>query len=148
MMTQSEGAAFERGKDDGRTVSRKAQIAQLLRQAILSEKVNKGQQLESEAAMARQFGVSTSVIRSALELLRNEGWVMTQHGIGTVVIRGADREVVPLHPGEEADSRMPSPSERRELKMAEGVPVTVIKHADGSETPYDSTRFRVKWEPN
>ncbi|WP_432896165.1 hypothetical protein ACQP1S_16800 [Micromonospora matsumotoense] len=42
-----------------------------------------------------------------------------------------------------ATARMPTPAERRELEMGEGIPVIVIFRADGSREMYAADRVRV-----
>ena len=52
--------------------------------------------------------------------------------------------------GDTATARMPTPAERRELEMGEGIPVIVIFRADGSRELYAADRIRVgRWpSPN
>ncbi|HEV2244915.1 MAG TPA: GntR family transcriptional regulator [Streptosporangiaceae bacterium] len=134
--------AFRRGPDpDGRTVSLYAQLAQLLRQRVLSGEFNTGDRFPAESTLAASYGVTVSVVRRALDLLRAEGWIVTSHGIGSIVASRPERERISLRAGESTDVRMPTPAERRQLGMAEGVPVIVVIHRDGSETPYDANKY-------
>src|SRR3954468_16037094 len=48
----------------------------------------KGCKLPPEGALAGRFGVSRPVIRDALSRLKDEGYVRSQRGSGTVVVRG------------------------------------------------------------
>jgi hypothetical protein len=40
-------------------------------------------------------------------------------------------------------TRMPNPTERRELELAEGVPILVVTRSDGSTELYPGDRTRV-----
>jgi DNA-binding FadR family transcriptional regulator len=117
-------------------------LAQLLRQRILNGEFPAGSNLPSESALAREYGVTASVVRRALGLLRLEDWISTTHGIGSTVMRVPERQRIELADGEHTDVRMPTPAERRQLKMAEGVPVIIVIHHDGTETPYDANQWR------
>ena len=48
----------------------------------------KGCKLPPEAALATRFGVSRPVVRDALARLKEEGYVRSQRGSGSVVVRG------------------------------------------------------------
>ncbi|MGW9197691.1 hypothetical protein [Micromonospora chersina] len=52
-------------------------------------------------------------------------------------------ETVTLLKGDSASARMPTPAERRELDIGEGVPVLVVFRADGSRELYPADRIRV-----
>jgi GntR family transcriptional regulator, transcriptional repressor for pyruvate dehydrogenase complex len=54
--------------------------------------------LPTEAELSARFGVSRPVIREALAQLRDEGYVRSHRGSGTVVIRGPRQAAVALPP--------------------------------------------------
>jgi len=56
-----------------------------LQQQILSGALAVGQQLPGEAAIAADWGVSRPVVREALALMRERGYLRTVNGIGTYV---------------------------------------------------------------
>lgn len=60
-------------------------IAAELRGKIASGKLRAGEQLPVELDIARNYGVSLSTVRRALEVLQAEGLVEKQHGTGTFV---------------------------------------------------------------
>ncbi|GIW90732.1 MAG: GntR family transcriptional regulator [Pirellulaceae bacterium] len=60
-------------------------IVQELAQSIIDQQFSEGSLLPSEGELGRQFGVSRSVIREALQRLAAAGLVETRHGIGTYV---------------------------------------------------------------
>lgn len=66
-------------------VPRHRQIAADLREKITSGVWAPGEKLPSERSMIDLYGVSRPTIRDALELLRAEGMVVTEHGRGVFV---------------------------------------------------------------
>lgn len=66
-----------------------AQVANELRAAIASGRLQPGARLPSERALAEQFGVSRATIVSALHVLRGEALIETRRGAGSRVVRRA-----------------------------------------------------------
>ena len=62
---------------------------------------------------------------------------------GTFVRTVEPTETVTLLKGDTATARMPTPVERRELELGEGIPVIVVFRADGSRELYAADRIRV-----
>ncbi len=58
-------------------------IADLLQQQIESGEVQDGERLPSQHEMAKQYGVSLTTLRSAVDLLEQRGLVRSAHGLGT-----------------------------------------------------------------
>lgn len=67
------------------TRSLPALIAAELKQEVLNGSYQPGEQLPSEAALAREKGVSRATIRSAIRTLTNMGLLHVRHGAGTFV---------------------------------------------------------------
>jgi len=61
------------------------QLADLLRARIVSGELAPGQPLPSETTLMQEHGVSRNTVRGAIQLLRAEGHVITEHGRGTRV---------------------------------------------------------------
>ncbi len=61
------------------------EIAQSLRQQIQSAGIAAGRLLPSESALSDEFGVSRVTVRRALDVLREEGLVSAQQGLGWFV---------------------------------------------------------------
>jgi GntR family transcriptional regulator len=61
------------------------QIADLLRSAIMSGRLEPGEQLPSEHELVAEHGVSRGTARQAITLLRNEGLIDVVHGLGSFV---------------------------------------------------------------
>jgi GntR family transcriptional regulator len=86
------------------------QVAEALRAEIRSGRVPPGSQLPSYEALTRKYGVSITVVRSAVRELKTEGLVYTHQGKGAFV-----RDPLP-EPGEVPGDR---PSEAFRAIMAE-----------------------------
>lgn len=119
------------------------QVADLIRERIASEFYEPGELLPKEALLAESFDVSRITIRSALEILSNEGLVVKKQGKGTfitddkktlsidsvqgfyslLVKSGADVETVLL----KSESRIPENSISTELGISEPETVRKIK---------------------
>lgn len=76
------------------------QIANMLRRAITSSQLLPGDQLPSETKLIAHFGVARMTVRQAIQELRSEGLVVSEHGRG-VFVRSmpAIRERWPQEPG-------------------------------------------------
>jgi DNA-binding GntR family transcriptional regulator len=119
------------------------QLADLLRNRILSGELQPGASLPSELRMAQEYGLSRTSVRQAVSILRSEGLVSVQRPRGTFVREAEFTDTVTLRQGDTASARMPSPTERRDLDLSEGVPILVISRADGSTELYAADRTRV-----
>lgn len=73
-----------------RAVSLVDQVTDSLRQSIVDGAIAIGAKMPSSAAIAKEAGVSVSVVREALIRLRTLGLVDTRHGSGTVVVAKTD----------------------------------------------------------
>lgn len=61
------------------------QIAAILREAIESNRLTSGERLPSEAELIEHFGVARMTVRQAVQELRGEGLVVSEHGRGVFV---------------------------------------------------------------
>ena len=69
------------------------QVANALRAAILTHKVNAGEKLPSQNELSTQYGVARMTIQQALKLLRDEGLIVSRVGSGVYVRDRADQAV-------------------------------------------------------
>jgi DNA-binding GntR family transcriptional regulator len=119
---------------DPRGPSKYVQFADFLRQQIESGELAPGALLPSESALMQRYGVSRPMARKAVAILRNEGLVTTEQGVGTKVReRPAERQPLFLEPDAEAIARMPNEHERVELGLDFGVPVIEMHVGDKME---------------
>lgn len=62
------------------------QIAENLKQAIESGAIGPGERLENEVQLSERLSVSRPTVRQAIQRLTQEGLVVRQRGVGTVVV--------------------------------------------------------------
>ncbi|GGY53813.1 hypothetical protein GCM10010363_38710 [Streptomyces omiyaensis] len=62
-----------------------AQVADDLRNQIARGGLKAGQRLEGNAKLAERYGVAAMTVRHALNVLRDEGLIVSQQGRGTFV---------------------------------------------------------------
>jgi len=110
------------------------QLASWLRAEIVGGHIALGERLPGEETLKRDFGVDRSVVRRAVQLLREEGLVVTKHGVGSFVAAVPQLRVAVVHPGDRISARMPDDAERQKLRpQSPGVPVLVVTRAGGGD---------------
>lgn len=98
-----------------------------MRARITSGEVGPGGLLPAEGRVAAEFGVGRDTARAALADLRAEGLIsMTPQG--PRVRAQPEREEFSLQRGSRVVLRMPTPAERAEHDIADGVPAAVVRH--------------------
>jgi DNA-binding transcriptional MocR family regulator len=107
------------------------QLANWLRERIVSGQFALGSKLPGEEALKRDFGVDRSVVRRAVQVLRAEGLVVTRHGVGSFVAAVPDVRVAVVRPGDRVTARLPDDAERSRLgALSPGIPVLVVTRAN------------------
>ncbi|MEV0805709.1 winged helix-turn-helix domain-containing protein [Micromonospora sp. NPDC050200] len=124
-----------------------AELAEILRGRITSGQLSAGARLPSEATLSQTYGVATKTARAALQQLRNEGLAVSVRGYGVVVREPVEPELVVLEPGDQVSARNPTPREREEYEVPEGVPLLIVAHLDGLQDLYPAHRYRVVFQP-
>lgn len=71
------------------------QLTDLLRADINGGEYKPGTRIPSESKLMARYGVARNTVRQAMEVLRDEGLVITRHGRGSFV-RGEDENDVPF----------------------------------------------------
>ncbi|MFG1707441.1 GntR family transcriptional regulator [Nonomuraea sp. M3C6] len=61
------------------------QLAWIIREKIKSGDLEERQLVPSESSLQQEHGIARGSVRRAMELLREEGWVVTIQGRGTFV---------------------------------------------------------------
>jgi GntR family transcriptional regulator, transcriptional repressor for pyruvate dehydrogenase complex len=69
------------------------QLAQQIKDRIISDKLKVGDRLPNEYELAEQYGVSRTVVREAMKTLAKEGLVQVRPGRGTFVVSGMHQAV-------------------------------------------------------
>lgn len=102
-MTNAEGSPFQ----PTRVRRPREQVEYQIRQAILGGEFRTADRLPSEAALARDFGVSRSTIREALRSLSEAGLISTSPGAsGGSFVQGIDHHALSTRFGESVETIM------------------------------------------
>ncbi len=123
-----------------------ARLAARIRDDITTGRLRPGQAIPSERRLEQEFELGRHTIRKAVALLRAEGLVSVERGLGVVVREhnGEMRELTPA-PGSTVTARMPSADERLTLDVDEGVPVISVEAPDGAVSAYPADRWKLRW---
>jgi DNA-binding transcriptional MocR family regulator len=106
------------------------QLSNWLRERIVSGHIALGEKLPGEEALKSTWRVDRSVVRRAVQVLREEGLVVTRHGVGSFVVAVPTRHVAVLYPGDQVSARMPDEPERERLGLlSPGIPVLIVTRA-------------------
>lgn len=121
------------------------QLVDAIRRQIESGELRPGQRLRTEPEYVDELGISRESVRKAMALLRAEGLIITTKQ-GSRVRPETAMALVSIARDAQVTTRMPTPRERRELGIDEGVPVFVIERAgrDPELHPGDRTRLIVE----
>ncbi len=120
--------------------ARYRQIADDLRDAILSGRLPHGARVPSEERLCQEHGVSRTTVRKAIDVLKGEGLVEVRAPRGTFVRNAPPTETVQLRRGDRVRTRMPIPGERLEHDVREGVPLLIVVRTNGKEEHYPGDR--------
>jgi len=105
-------------------------LAEHLRGRIERGDLAPGMRVPAITALTQEHDVSRETVTRALAILRAEGLLEVELGRGTRVRRPAeagDRSVVTIQRYARWELRMPTPAERAELDIPEGVPVMDVQ---------------------
>ncbi|WFE41975.1 winged helix-turn-helix domain-containing protein [Micromonospora sp. WMMD998] len=125
-------------------VGRRA-LAAMLRERITSGQLRPGDRLPSERDLSQTYGVSSVTARAAVRMLRDEGLAVAVRGRGVVVREQPEPELVVVDADDTVWARQPTPAERGEYRVPEGVPLLVVGHPDGLQDLYPADRYRAVW---
>lgn len=118
-------------------------LAARLRAEITSGTWPPGHRVPSEQDLMQTYGLARETVRRALAELRVEGLIVVRHGHPTRVRPAVERTEVRVQRGSTWVVRMPTPQERDELGLDQGVPVLEVTY--GARTtvhPGDRHVFR------
>jgi GntR family transcriptional regulator len=114
------------------------QVADLIREEIAGGRFAPGTALPGDRILAEAYGIGLDTVRDALRELRHQGVVAWRDGV-TLVRATNQHHPITLRPGDEAIARMPSPAERRDLALDDGVPVIEIRCAGRLQVVHDAS---------
>lgn len=103
------------------------QLAELLRAQIADGTFPPGALLPAESRLASEHGLARDTVRAALTDLRREGLIETTHR-GPRVKVPPTREIYSVQRSSRVITRMPTPAERAEHDLGDGVPVFEIRY--------------------
>ena len=118
------------------------QVAAGLRADIASGRLGPGANLPSEQTIAHTYDVGRGTVRRAVAELRAEGLIDATRGALARVREPVDLTPAKLPRGARVRLRMPTQTERTELRIPEGVPVAVVT-AGESVTVYPGDRYEL-----
>lgn len=108
------------------------QLADVLRKKIATGELAPETALPAEDKLAQQYGVSRPAVRQALGVLRAEALIVTLRGEGTKVRRQPERRTLTIGSDTKVWFRQPTPAERVELRIDDGVGLAVVE-TEGEE---------------
>lgn len=79
-----------------RTVPFYRQVADTIKARILDGKYAVGECIPASVKLEKAFDVSNITMRKSLALLKDEGWLTTQRGIGTIVVRATEEDIIDI----------------------------------------------------
>ncbi|MFG2059646.1 GntR family transcriptional regulator [Micromonospora sp. NPDC048930] len=116
------------------------QLAALMRARIESGEWAPGSLLPPQQRIGHEHGVGKATVEQAVRSLRAEGLIDLERGIGLRVREPIERKRVAVPRGSVVRSRMPTPEERADLGIPEGVPVMVVIVGGRERGPYPADR--------
>ena len=131
------------GRDTGKLIQH-WHAANRLREEIVRGGLAPGDKIEGENSLAERFGVARGTIRRALDMLREEGLLVSRHGHGTFVASVPVVRAITLWPGDSAHAILPGDAERERRSLPPGVPLLIVTRADGAIEYYDASLTEVR----
>ncbi|MFE3455878.1 GntR family transcriptional regulator [Nonomuraea sp. NPDC059194] len=122
------------------------QLADIIRADIAAGRLKPGQALPSETRLMQEYELGRVAVRQALAVLRSEGLVVTVKREGSFVRPAIPVERVAVEGPAEVSARMPSPDERRDLDIPEGVPVFVLSQPRKRQRILPADRILLIWD--
>lgn len=119
------------------------QLTELLRARITSGEWQPGGLLPPAPRLRYEYGVGKATVKRALDELRAEGLIELDRGVGTRVRDTTAPELILADPGDRVSARQPTPAERAEYEVPEGVPLLIVVHPDGLHDLYPADRYQV-----
>jgi DNA-binding transcriptional regulator YhcF (GntR family) len=109
-----------------------AQLAAILRERIAAGEYRPGEYVPSEPRLGQEFELGVLTVRKAMAVLRAEGLVETERGVGSRVRDRKGVTVVKESAGARVAGRLATADDFRRHGIPEGVQVLVVSR-DGAE---------------
>lgn len=119
------------------------QIADDLREQITSGLIDSGSLLPSEERIGQMYGTGRLTARQAVRVLRDEGLLVAETGIGIRVVESMEARVVEVGPGDEITWRIAT-ADDRDAGVAEGTPLAVISHPGQPERLHPTAQLKIR----
>jgi DNA-binding transcriptional regulator YhcF (GntR family) len=116
------------------------QLASILREQIMSGDLAPGEPIPGEVALAQQHEIGRETVRKALQVLRAEGLIYTRRADRSYVREIHNRRPVHFAADDKGLVRMPTPEERDQLDLDEGIPIVVITRGSGDTEMHPADR--------
>ncbi|MGI8333504.1 GntR family transcriptional regulator [Actinomadura scrupuli] len=113
------------------------QLAQILRDRIKAGDYEPGSLLPSEPRLGQEYDLGRLTVRKAVAILRVEGLVVTERGVGNRVReRREEPNVVAIRAGDRVGVRLATRDDEEQWGIAEGTPVLVVTRKGERERVY------------
>jgi DNA-binding GntR family transcriptional regulator len=119
------------------------QLAQRLRNSIVTGRIRPGAMLPSQSELHKRYGVSVETTRMAVSRLREEGLAVTRRGAGSFALPPPSKITVKVGLDDVVTARMPTRAERESIGVAPGVPVISVRRPGRAEELFDANRAEV-----
>lgn len=116
------------------------EVAAILRARITAGELRPGARMPSERDLQQTYGVARETARRAARMLAEEGLIDVRHGYPSRVRPEQLQTEVIVPSGAVLTSRMPTPQEREDHDIGEGVPVVEVTVPDGPKL-YAADRY-------
>lgn len=117
------------------------QIADDLRKQIASGTIDGGTLLPSEERLGQQYGTSRLTARQAVRVLRDEGLLVAETGVGIRVAESMEARVIEVVPGDEITWRNATADDEG---VAEGTPLVVISHPGQADRALPTAQLKIR----
>lgn len=118
-------------------------VASRIREGVTAGTWRLGDLLPGEIELAARYGVARATVARALGILRDEGVITTEMGVGSRVASIPLVTTVRITAADWAIARLPEDEERERLRMSPGVPVLVITRPGAEPEVYDASVTRL-----
>lgn len=125
--------------EEGSRVPVYLRLAAVIREQIIAGELLPGAAVPSEPYLSAQYGVSRQSVRTAIAVLREQGWVVTHRSRGSVVLPVPPLQVLEVAAGDVIRARLPVPGDPDVNDVT-----LIVRHPDGREETRPAARTIVR----